>query len=223
MRVLGVIFYAAILILIGVALIFFAIAFSINKFQPQSIEYINNFLSYIQSSLYARVIFFLSGILLILISFSFAQLILGRFQREKTIAFATSTGEVTIALSAVEDLIKRLAGIIPEIKELRPDVIATKKGIVVDIRVVLRSEANIPELTARLQEITKSKIQEVLGLEEQIIIKIHVAKIVSIELKKRNQKYRLADTAEFRICVMCNAEKNFHYTIKHYTNVTRYT
>ena len=188
MRALGVIFYAAILILIGVALIFFAIAFSINKFQPQSIEYISNFLTYIQSSLYARVIFFLSGILLILISFSFAQLILGRFQREKTIAFATSTGEVTIALSAVEDLIKRLAGIIPEIKELRPDVIATKKGIVVDIRVVLRSEANIPELTARLQEITKSKIQEVLGLEEQIIIKIHVAKIVSIEEKDKKRR-----------------------------------
>lgn len=188
MRVLGVIFYAAILILIGIALIFFAIAFSINKFQPQSIEYINSFLAYIQGSLYARVIFFLSGILLILISFSFAQLILGRFQREKTIAFATSTGEVTIALSAVEDLIKRLAGIIPEIKELRPDVIATKKGIVVDIRVVLRSEANIPELTSRLQEITKSKIQEVLGLEEQIIIKIHVAKIVSIEEKDRKRR-----------------------------------
>jgi len=188
MRALGVIFYAAILILIGVALIFFAIAFSINKFQPQSIEYISNFLTYIQSSLYARVIFFLSGILLILISFSFAQLILGRFQREKTIAFATSTGEVTIALSAVEDLIKRLAGIIPEIKELRPDVIATKKGIVVDIRVVLRSEANIPELTARLQEITKSKIQEVLGLEEQFIIKIHVAKIVSIEEKDKKRR-----------------------------------
>ncbi len=197
MRALGVIFYAAILILIGVALIFFAIAFSINKFQPQSIEYINNFLSYIQSSLYARVIFFLSGILLILISFSFAQLILGRFQREKTIAFATSTGEVTIALSAVEDLIKRLAGIIPEIKELRPDVIATKKGIVVDIRVVLRSEANIPELTARLQEITKSKIQEVLGLEEQIIIKIHVAKIVSIE--EKDKKRREAEKEEPKI------------------------
>ncbi len=47
------------------------------------------------------------------------------------------TTQYTIALSAIEDLIKRLAGIIPEIKELRPDVIATKKGIIVDIRVVL--------------------------------------------------------------------------------------
>ncbi|MFA5287364.1 MAG: alkaline shock response membrane anchor protein AmaP, partial [Candidatus Omnitrophota bacterium] len=127
-------------------------------------------------------------LLLILISFSFAQLILGRFQREKTIAFSTASGEVTIALSAVEDLIRRLAGIIPEIKELRPDVIATKKGIIADLRVILRREANIPELTSRLQDITRSKIQEVLGVEEQIIVKIHVAKIAPMEEKDKRKK-----------------------------------
>jgi len=179
--VLGIVFYAGILILIGVALI----VLSLNLLQPQDI---NNLFVYIQYSPNSRIIIGLSGLLLILISFSFAQLILGRFQREKTIAFNTSSGQVTIALSAVEDLIRRLAGIMPEIKELRPDVIATKKGIMVDLRVVLKSEANIPELTSRLQEITRSKIQEVLGIEEQIIIKIHVAKIISPEEKERKKK-----------------------------------
>jgi len=179
--VLGILFYAAIIIIIGVVLI----VFSLNLLQPQDI---NNLLIYTQGNANPRIIIGLSGVLLILISFSFAQLILGRFQREKTIAFATSAGEVTISLSAVEDLIRRLGGVIPEIKELRPDVIATKKGIIVDLRVVLKSEANIPELTTRLQEITRSKIQEVLGIEEQIIIKIHVAKIISLEEKERKRK-----------------------------------
>ena len=179
--VLGILFYATILILIGMILIIF----SINLLHPQDI---NNLLAYTQYNLNSRIIVGLSGFLLIVISFSFAQLILGRLQREKTIAFTTSSGEVTIALSAVEDLIKRLAGVIPEIKELRPDVIATKKGIVVDIRVVLRSEANIPDLTSRLQEITRSKIQEILGLEEQIIIKIHVVKIISAQDTDRKRK-----------------------------------
>ncbi len=181
--VLGILFYAVVLIMIGVVLIVFAF----NLLQPQDI---NNSLAYLQHNLNARIILGLSGLLLILISFSFAQLILGRFQRERTIAFATASGEVTIALSAVEDLIKRLAGVIPEIKELRPDVIASKKGILVDLRVILRSEANIPELTSRLQEITKSKIQEVLGLEEQIIVKIHVVKIISAEEKKRRESIK---------------------------------
>ncbi len=179
--VLGILFYAVILILIGMILIIF----SVNLLQPQDI---NNLLAYTQYNINSRIIVGLSGLLLIVISFSFAQLILGRFQREKTIAFTTSSGEVTIALSAVEDLIKRLAGVIPEIKELRPDVIASKKGIIVDIRVVLKSEANIPDLTARLQEITRSKIQEILGLEEQIIIKIHVVKIISMQDTDRKRK-----------------------------------
>jgi uncharacterized alkaline shock family protein YloU len=188
MRVLGVIFYAAVLVLIGIKMIFLSIAFSFDKFQPQTMAYINNLLMFLAASPSFRIILFLSGILLVLISFSFAQLILGRFQREKNIAFTTSTGEVTIALSAVEDLIRRLGGVIPEIKELRPDVIATKKGILVDLRVVLRSEANIPELTARLQDIAKTKIQEVLGVEEQIIIKIHVTKIISSDDKDKRRK-----------------------------------
>jgi len=179
--VLGILFYAVILILIGMILIIF----SVNLLQPQDI---NNLLAYTQYNINSRIIVGLSGLLLIVISFSFAQLILGRFQRERTIAFTTSSGEVTIALSAVEDLIKRLAGVIPEIKELRPDVIASKKGIIVDIRVVLKSKANIPDLTARLQEITRSKIQEILGLEEQIIIKIHVVKIISMQDTDRKRK-----------------------------------
>lgn len=179
--VIGILFYAAVIILIGVVFIMF----SLNLLPASDI---NNLFSYIQNNQNSKIIIGLSGLLLILISFSFAQLILGSFQREKTIAFTTSSGEVTIALSAIEDLIRRLAHVLPEIKELRPDVIATKKGILVDLRVVLKSEANIPELTVRLQDITKTKIQEVLGVEEQIIIKIHVTKIISLEEKERKRK-----------------------------------
>ncbi|MFA6129661.1 MAG: alkaline shock response membrane anchor protein AmaP [Candidatus Omnitrophota bacterium] len=179
--VLGIMFYAIIITAIGLALI----VFSLNLLLPQDI---NNLLIYAQTSPNSRLVIGFSGVLLILISFSFAQIILGRFQREKTIAFTTSSGQVTISLSAVEDLIRRLTGVIPEVKELRPNVVVNKKGIIVDMRIILRSEANIPELTSRLQDITKSKIQEILGLEEQVIIRIHVAKISHDE--KDNRKKR---------------------------------
>jgi len=181
LSILGILFYAAVITAIGLVLIVFAL----NLLLPQDV---NNFLIYLQASSNSRIIIGMVGALLILISFSFAQIILGKFQREKTIAFSTSGGQVTISLSAVEDLIRRLAGVIPEIKELRPNVVANKKGIIADMRVVLRSEANIPELTSRLQEIAKSRIQEVLGLEEQIIIRIHVAKIAHDEKDSRRRK-----------------------------------
>lgn len=179
--VLGIFFYATAVILTGITLI----AFSFGFIQPQDI---NSALIYVQSSINSRFITGLSGLLLVLISFSFAQLILGKLQREKTIAFSTSSGEVTIALSAVEDLIRRLIVIIPEIKELKPDVIASKKGIIADLRVILKKEVNIPELTLRLQDIVRTRIQEVLGIEEQIIVKIHVAKIAAIEEKDKGKR-----------------------------------
>ncbi len=181
LTVFGILFYAAVIIMIGLALI----VFSLNLLLPQDIS---SLLNLAQSSQNSRIIIGLAGAILILVSFSFAQIILGKFQRERTIAFSTSSGQVTISLSAVEDLIRRLTGIIPEIKELRPNVVANKKGIIVDMRVILRTEANIPELTSRLQDIAKSKIQEVLGLEEQIIIRIHVAKIAHDEKDNRRRR-----------------------------------
>ncbi len=182
MRTIGIIFYTIILMLVGTALIIF----SLSKLQPQGIT---DILISLQNSLSSRLIIGLSGVLLILISLSFAQVILGSLQREKTIAFNTASGQVTIALSAIEDLIRRLAGIIPEIKELRPYVRATKKGsIIADLKVVLKTEVNIPELTGRLQDIVKAKIQEVVGTEEQPFVKIHIMKIVGYEDRDRKRR-----------------------------------
>jgi uncharacterized alkaline shock family protein YloU len=177
---IGVIFYAAAVSLIGLALVIL----SLNLLRPQEVSQL---LTLLQASPNSRIAAGISGLLLIIVSYSFARLILGRFQREKTIAFSTSSGQVTIALSAVEDLIRRVAAILPEIKELKPDVIATKKGIMADLRVVLKCETSIPEFTARLQEITRAKIQEALGIEEQVIIKIHVAKIAAAEDRKKKE------------------------------------
>ena len=189
MRTLGILFYTAVLVFIGLLMIIFSAVLSIPGLQTQAIKYIIDLLNVIPLNLNYRIIIGLSGVLLIIISFSFAQLILARFQREKTIAFHSPSGDVTIALSAIEDLIRHFVLIMPQIKELRPDVIVNRKGnIIVNLRVVLKSEANIPELTAHLQEITKVKIQEVLGVEEQIVIRIHIAKIISREEKERRRK-----------------------------------
>jgi uncharacterized alkaline shock family protein YloU len=189
MRTLGILFYTAVLVFIGLLMITFSVVLSIPGLGLQSAKFFNDLLYVIQGSLNYRLVIGLSGVLLIIISFSFMQLILSRFQREKTIAFHSPSGDVTIALSAIEDLLRHFVVIIPEIKELKPDVIVNRKGnIIVNLRVVLKSEANIPELTAQLQEITKNKIQEVLGVEEQIVIRIHIAKIISREEKERRRK-----------------------------------
>ena len=194
MRTLGILFYTAMLVMLGFIVVVFSIALSYDKSQPFVINYLNQLLHYTQMNIIARTVLCLSGLALILISLLFAQLILGLFQREKTIAFKTSSGEVTIALSAVEDLIRRLVTIVPQVKELRPDVRASKKGIIIELKVTLKSETNIPELTERLEAITKAKIQEIVGLEEKILINTHIVKIATAD--ERDKRKREAITEE---------------------------
>ena len=147
-----------------------------------------NAVTEIHQNPHSSLILGLISLLIILISISFTQSVLGKMQREKNIAFPTPSGEVSISLAAVEDLIKRLTIQVPEVKNLRPDVIVGKKGVLVNLRLDLRSETNIPELTERLQELVKGKIQTLLrGIDEPILVKIHVAKIIAQEDKGKKK------------------------------------
>ena len=120
-------------------------------------------------------------------SFLLAKLIYGRRQMERTIAFENPNGGVTVSLTALEDLIKRLIVQMPEVKEIRPYMIANRKGLEVDIKLVLRHEANIPELTARFQDLVRRKIEEAVGMEGKINIRVHVIKISLEDIKSKNK------------------------------------
>lgn len=131
------------------------------------------------------MILLLTGIALMIVSFYLAKLAYGNFQREKTIAFKNPEGPVIISLSAIEDFIKRITADISEVKEIRPDIIAARKDIIdVSTRIVLWSDTNIPEVTEKVQLLIKNRIQEMLNIEQQIIVKVHVTKIVQREPTK---------------------------------------
>ena len=175
---LSILFYTLLFAFLGTLAIAFAChLIDINDLIPRIL--------FVYSDLRMRLITSLSGIALILLSLAASQVISGKIQREKTIAFANPNGQVTITLSAVEDLIKRLANQLSEIKDTKAIVKATKKGIDIRMRIVLCSETNIPEFTARLQDLIAGKIQEVFGIDEPINVKIHVAKIITHEDKQK--------------------------------------
>jgi len=136
-----------------------------------------------------------TGILMVIITFSVSKIMLGRFQRERTIAFNNPEGTVTISLSAIEDLIKKVARQISEVKDLRCDVKANKKGsIQITARLTLWSEANISEVTENIQGLIKNKVQDMLGLEEVVTCSVHISKIVHREdfkKKKTDSKHEI--------------------------------
>lgn len=135
-----------------------------------------------------RLILGITGALLIFISLLVIQITVGIIRKEKTIAFENPDGQVTISLTAIEDFIKRAMKNLPEIKESRPNVRASKKGIMIVNRVVLFSDVNIPETTEKIQNIVKSRVQEMLGVEETVEIQVNVVKIVHKEERSKDIK-----------------------------------
>jgi len=136
----------------------------------------------------------LTGILLILVNISIAQLSIGRLRKIKTIAFENPCGPVTLSLSTIEDYIRKLTAKIPEIKEIKSSISAGKKGVEVIARVALYSEINIPEITEKIQNAIHLRLQEVLGIEEKVTIRVHVAKIA--QNKKTSDRKGTVDKTE---------------------------
>ncbi len=135
------------------------------------------------------------GLFIVIASIFIAQLTLGKMSSEKTIAFNNPDGQVTVSLSAIEDFIKRLSADMVGIRDLRSNVVAGKKAIEINIRLSLWAEANIPETTENIQSIIKNRIQEMLGIEEPIVVRVHVGRIVQKE-KKRPKKKEKQDLVE---------------------------
>ena len=170
LQVLSIIFYTVIFIIIGTGFIAISLDF---------IE-LNEVMAFYESyNLKTSV--GLVGALFILVGLLITHFTFGGIQRERTIAFNTPDGQVVISLSAIENFVKKLANQLPEIKDMRSSVFASKKGVNISTRISLWSDANIPDVTERIQSIIKNKVQDMLGIEESITTKVHVIKIVHRE------------------------------------------
>lgn len=163
-------FYTVVFLALGGLLI----AVSLNLI-PQ--EAITDTLNAFYNTRDVRLITGITGLVIIFINFMVIQITMGKIKRERTIAFENPDGQVTIALTAIEDFIKRAIKQLPEVKELKPFVRASKKGISIVNKCTLFSDVNIPETTEKIQNIVKLRVQEMLGVEEPISIKVHVVKI----------------------------------------------
>lgn len=174
-------FYLAIISVVAV----FAISFAAHWIR---LEEVNHYLglAYGSKNFCISIIAVSAGA--VLLSFLFSRIIIGVQQKERTIAFENPTGRVSISLGALEDMIKRTVLRIADVKEIKSNIRATKKGIDVTCRLVLKAEGNIPEMTSRIQDLIKSRIQEILGLEENVTVKIHIAKIFSQIDKEKSSR-----------------------------------
>ena len=187
---LTIILYSILFLLIGVLLLLVAFNIISRDIASYTMDFVYNTPN-------LRLVIGITGGLLIMVTLLVMQIILGRMRMERTIAFENPDGQVTISLGAIEDFIKRLTRQLPEIKELKPSVIATKKGVDITTRLVLYSDTNIPDITEKIQSMIKAKVQDMLGIEESIAVKIHIAKIAQKEEAKES-KYKEKENLPYR-------------------------
>jgi len=133
---------------------------------------------------YSRMIVGILGILIILFCLRYLQNLVRYKMREKSITFSSGQGTVSITISALEDMIKKILEKREELSHIRPNVFLKKKEIEVIIRSYLTSEVNVVEFTKDIQEKIKEKLHSLLGEERQINIKVEIRKITFGEKKK---------------------------------------
>ena len=175
---IAVLFYVTMMLFVSS----FILLFVLNKIEISSVL---NFLTLIYFDETLRLIFASAAAVLLLLNFVFYQSFTVNVHRGKTIAFDNPSGRVSVSLGAIEELTKRVISKAPEVREVKSKISVSKKGLLIKITLILRVEGSIPELTSRVQELVKSKVQDAIGLDEPIEVAIYVGKIISDQGKEK--------------------------------------
>ncbi|MCK5214943.1 MAG: alkaline shock response membrane anchor protein AmaP [Candidatus Omnitrophica bacterium] len=130
-----------------------------------------------------------TAVIALVINYLFMRSILGGGERGRTIAFDNPAGRVSVSLTALEDMTRRVVLRVPEVKEVRSAIKAGKNKVLeIDVRIVLKGDINIPEMTSSLQDLVKHKVEDTIGIEKSPVVRVHVSKIFPKDTKIKKQK-----------------------------------
>ncbi|ABO49602.1 conserved hypothetical protein [Desulforamulus reducens MI-1] len=101
----------------------------------------------------------LVGLRLLWVSFS-------RRQTGKAVVHDYTLGQVRISLTTIENLVKKVVYQIQGVKEVKPRVIQTSKGMGLHIRAIVSPDISIPEVSRQIQQ----RVQEYLSQTTGIVV-----------------------------------------------------
>lgn len=177
---IAVLFYVTMVLFLGS----FAFLFVLHYIDVRSVHQLLAMIYYDET---LRIIFAISAGVLLLLNYVFYQAFTVSSHKGGTIAFDNPSGRVNISLVAIEDLIKRVIIQTPEVREVKSKISVSKKGLQIKTTLILRAEGSIPEVTSRVQELIKKKVQEAIGLDEPIDVSIFVGKILTDQGREKRQ------------------------------------
>ncbi|MBN1793754.1 MAG: alkaline shock response membrane anchor protein AmaP [Candidatus Omnitrophica bacterium] len=169
-KALFVVIYTLLIVVFGTFLIAAAI-------QLITLDDIMNFVGYIYQSTNSRLITACIGLGIALLGIVLGQYSLTRLKKAHILHFDGEDGPTSIALSAIEDIIKRTLSDNDEVKDPKIIIAAKRKKLVVSLKVQLVGNFSIQELSKILRAEITSKLQKLLGQQYHIVVKLHIAKI----------------------------------------------
>jgi len=135
-----------------------------------------------------QIFFGLLAAVILIINYLFFKANTADRQKGKIIAFDNPAGRVTVSLQALEDMVRRVVSRKTEVRDVRAVIKAIKRKLLVRARVTLKAEVNIPEITSTLQDLIKTRIQDMIGIEETVDVRIDVVKIIPTSDKTKKPK-----------------------------------
>jgi uncharacterized alkaline shock family protein YloU len=190
---LAVIFYVIVVMYVGVIMLLF-VSHGIPFFESAFIAY-EDVASIVFAGYHDARLRLTCGVIaavLLLNNFIFWKAISVNQAREKIITRDNPVGRVSVSIAALEDLIRRSVANVREVRDARCVIRTGKRDgkelLSVTSQLILNTDVNIPELSCRLQEMIKRKIQSTIGIEEMVDVRVDVTKIVPVASKEKQQK-----------------------------------
>ncbi|MDI6782836.1 MAG: alkaline shock response membrane anchor protein AmaP [bacterium] len=164
---------------VGVVLTSVAIHYSFSTQGSIAVEaIIAHYLEMLRQDPTTRVMTFLTGLVLLLVSMLTLYLAIRGDSLSPTIIVKTETGNVVVSASAIEDFIQRVGRGIDGVKDLKPNLLLTKSGWRLDVRVTMWSDRSIPELRKRIEDQLKFQVLNLMGSDKIQQVNIYVVRIV---------------------------------------------
>ncbi|MFH1504282.1 MAG: alkaline shock response membrane anchor protein AmaP [Candidatus Omnitrophota bacterium] len=119
------------------------------------------------------------GIIITLFCLRYIQTVFSRSKKNKSVAFESPQGSVSITIFAIEDMLKKMLEKRTEIANIKPKVVLRKRWLELNAKGVLVTEVNLVDLIKEIQEKVKEKIQTILGADKKIKVNLEIRKVSS--------------------------------------------
>jgi len=120
----------------------------------------------------------ITGFIMIILGLIFLKMRLSAGTKDKYISFDNPEGEVTLSIKAIEDFVRRVGHEFGQVVDMSSKIVPAHGGLKVKVKVSLLAGSNVPQLTENIQHEIKSRVQNILGIENVLGIEVNVNKII---------------------------------------------